>query len=697
MIVIKVDSNGNVTTVPAVVHMGESMVEAVIYSDAYHSLCTMRILPPNQEQVEEVICTPIIDDTKKRVSAWKATLPDTITAQSGLCNYQLLFTNLNGKQEVSEQGTFKISGNVPYNAPATVEDFSQYTISELYALLDTFIATYEGLSQQIAMLGGDFSGIEKISQVVHPELLITPTEIAEISLREQGTTAWWNLMSVNGDKNTVRFTSTQLDPFLYVAKDGFTISGQVLKTSKKFVVKYKTSDTSMTGGSFRFDFTDGSKAFKSVEYINDGEWHLLTFDFYDIVPESASSGVLSGIYWEWASLAVTAGVNIEIAYVGFFDGEIIDLIASMVGDAPSGSGGGNSGGGGIEIVTIENGKPSMSAEEIYDKFQNGTMVLLSYQTPSGISVLMDLESVSQTTAAFKHTHVEPISKNATTYTIEVYSSTYTLLTTTQSLEGENGGVALPLSGKTVILFGEDFEYYPQVADYITEITGATVINAGIAGSTISACHSDAYENAFSGDNLIRAYCYKKLNSSSFSAQDEALASDAFPSGLNKTRCQAVVDALKAHGGGEITILVSFGKNDLVAGASLKNESSTSDSSTIYGAFSLINGAYALSQYNSVTCCSPVWAYYNNPLATQTKTSFEEYTNSTTGTSGADVITTIKEVADDLNVPFVDLLNVGFSLSNELSLGAIVGRYNWAYVSVTSISWNIARIIARELI
>ena len=347
MIVIKVDSNGNVTTVPAVVHMGESMVEAVIYSDAYHSLCTMRILPPNQEQVEEVICTPIIDDTKKRVSAWKATLPDTITAQSGLCNYQFLFTNLNGKQEVSEQGTFKISGIVPYNAPATVEDFSQYTISELYALLDTFIATYEGLSQQIAMLGGAFSAIEKASQVVHPALLLMPTEIAEITLKPQGSSAWWDFMTVNGGEDSVRLTSTQLDPFLYLAKDGFTISGQVLKTSKKVVVKYKTSDTSMTGGSFRFDFTDGSKAFKSVEYINDGEWHLLTFDFYDIVPESASSGVLSGIYWEWASLAVTAGVNIEIAYVGFFDGEIVDLIASMVGDNQSG--GGNSGGGSLPL------------------------------------------------------------------------------------------------------------------------------------------------------------------------------------------------------------------------------------------------------------------------------------------------------------------------------------------------------------
>ena len=692
MIVIKVDSNGNVTTVPAVVHMGESMVEAVIYSDAYHSLCTMRILPPNQEQVEEVICTPIIDDTQKRVSAWKATLPDFILAQSGLCNYQLLFTNLNGKQEVSEQGTFKISGNVPYNAPATVEDFSQYTISELYALLDTFIATYEGLSQQIAMLGGDFSDIEKISQVVHPALLITPTEIAEIAMREQGTTAWWNLMSVNGDKNTVRFTSTQLDPFLYVAKDGFTISGQVLKTSKKFVVKYKTSDTSMTGGSFRFDFTDGSKAFKSVEYINDGEWHLLTFDFYDIVPESASSGVLSGIYWEWASLAVTAGVNIEIAYVGFFDGEIVDLIESMVGDAPSGSGG-----GGMEIVTVSGTTPSMSSQEIYEKYREGTMISLSYGLPNGNFVLMDLESASETVATFKHTEVDPESLKAKTYIATVFGGMCQISADEASGGGNSGGGgSLPLSGKTVILFGEDFEYYPQVADYITEITGATVINAGIAGSTISACHSDAYENAFSGDSLIRAYCYKKWNSSSFSAQDEALASDAFPSGLNKTRCQAVVDALKAHGGGEITILVSFGKNDLVAGASLKNESSTSDSSTIYGAFSLVNGAYSLSYYNSITCCSPVWAYYKDPLATQ-KTAFEEKVNSVTGTSGADVITTIKEVADDINVPFVDLLNVGFSLSNELSLGATVGRYNWAYASRTSISWNIARIIARELI
>lgn len=411
MIVIKVDSNGNVTTVPAIVHMGESMVEAVIYSDAYHSLCTMRILPPNQEQVEEVICTPIIDDTKKRVSAWKATLPDFVLSQSGLCNYQLHFTNLNGKQEVSEQGTFKISGNVPYNAPATVEDFSQYTISELYALLDTLIATYEGISQQISMPNGDFSDIKKISQVVHPALLITPTEILEIEMGEQGTTAWWNFMSVNGDKNAVRFISTQLDPFLYLAKYGLTISGQALKTSKKFVVKYKTSDTSMTGGSFRFDFTDGSRAFKSVEYINDGEWHLLTFDFYEIVPESASSGVLSGIYWEWASLAVTAGVSLDIAYVGFFDGEIIDLIESMISDAPI---------GGMEIVTVSGTASSMTSQEICEKRKKGTMIWLSYGLPNGNFVLMDLESVSEVIATFKHTEVDYATSNAVTYIATIF-------------------------------------------------------------------------------------------------------------------------------------------------------------------------------------------------------------------------------------------------------------------------------------
>lgn len=686
MIVIKVDSNGNVTTVPAFVHMGESMVEAVIYSDAYHSLCTMRILPPNQEQVEEVICTPIIDDTKKRVSAWKATLPDTITAQSGLCNYQFLFTNLNGKQEVSEQGTFKISGIVPYNAPATVEDFSQYTISELYALLDTFIATYEGLSQRISMIDGDFSAIEKASQVVHPALLLMPKEIAEITLKPQGLSAWWDFMSVNGGEDTVRLTSTQLDPFLYLAKDGFTISGQVLKTSKKFVVKYKTSDTSMTGGSFIFDFTDGSKASKSVEYINDGEWHLLTFDFYDIVPESASSGVLSGIYWEWASLAVTAGVNIEIAYVGFFDGEIIDLIARMVGDNPSG-------GGGMEIVTIEDGKPSMSAKEIYDNFQNGTMVLLSYQTPSGISVLMDLESVSQTTAAFKHTHVEPISKNATTYTIEVYSNTYTLLTTTQSLEGENGGGALPLSGKTVILFGEDIQYYDAtLGEYIANLTGATIINAGINGTTMSTCHSSSEQNAFSGYSLIRAYAMND-----YTEQETALSSSSFPSGINKSRCQDVVNALKASPRDEIAVFVCFGKNDLIAGAVLKNESSKYDSSTFYGAFG-VYGSYALTRMADLTFCSPIWSYYNDPLSTPTQQPFEEKANAN-GATGSDIVEVIQEVANNYNARYVDFLNIGWSLNTPSIFGSLnIGFYNWAYLTSNSKGvMNVARIIARELI
>lgn len=597
MIVIKVDSNGNVTTVPAVVHMGESMVEAVIYSDAYHSLCTMRILPPNQEQVEEVICTPIIDDTKKRVSAWKTTLPDTITAQSGLCNYQLLFTNLNGKQEVSEQGTFKISGNVPYNAPATVEDFSQYTISELYALLDTFIATYEGLSQQIAMLGGDFSDIEKISQVVHPALLLMPTEISEITLKQQGLSAWWDFMSVNGGEDTVRLTSTQLDPFLYLAKDGFTISGQVLKTSKKFVVKYKTSDTSMTGGSFRFDFTDGSKAFKSVEYINDGEWHLLTFDFYDIVPESASSGVLSGIYWEWASLAVTAGVNIEIAYVGFFDGEIIDLIARMVGDNPSG-----------------------------------------------------------------------------------------------------GGVSLPLSGKTVILFGEDFDAYKSyIGDYISQLTGANVINAGISNTTMSTCCLTSELNAFSGYELIHSYAR-----GNYELQETALASDSFPQTLDKARCQAVIDALKASPRDEIAIFVSYGKNDLSAGATLKNESSLYDSSTIYGSFLGAESLYQLYRYLTLTICSPIWSFHyviDTETFVSTYKALEDYENETTGIKGSEIVAPIKEVAELYRAPFVDLMNYGWSKQSMYSkLGGQTSAYGWKHLYESdNYVLNIARIIARELI
>ena len=637
MIVIKVDSNGNVTTVPAVVHMGESMVEAVIYSDAYHSLCTMRILPPNQEQVEEVICTPIIDDTKKRVSAWKATLPDTITAQSGLCNYQLLFTNLNGKQEVSEQGTFKINGNVPYNAPATVEDFSQYTISDLYALLNTFLATYEGLSQQIAMIGGDFSEIEKISQVVHPALLITPTEIAEITLKPQGSSAWWNFMTVNGGEDSVRLTSTQLDPFLYLAKDGFTISGQVLKISKKFVVKYKTSDTSMTGGSFIFDFTDGSRASKSVEYINDGEWHLLTFDFYDIVPESASSGVLSSIYWEWAYLAVTGGVALDIAYVGFFDGEIIDLIESMISDAPS---------GGMEIVTIENGKPSMSAKEIYDKFQNGTMVLLSYQTPSGISVLMDLESVSQTTAVFKHTHVEPVSKNATTYTIEVYSTTYTLLTTTQSLEGENGGVALPLSGKNILIFGCDYENYDYFIAEIERITGATVYNFAINETTCQLSLSDSeLKQAFSLSGMITQ---KTFYQNDFSAQENAI-SNAKSNGIDTTRYEEVLDLLKDFASGEISpdiTIFSYAKYAWYRNAEITNESSSSDTSTYIGSFQM-----AISLFSTKFYATPFLATeHNTPWQ---GISFFNLTNGN-GDKYSSFVDALDNFAEEKDYPFINL-------------------------------------------
>ena len=365
----------------------------------------------------------------------------------------------------------------------------------------------------------------------------------------------------------------------------------------------------------------------------------------------------------------------------------------LEGLSQGGGSSGGSSGGGMEIVTVSGTTPSMSSQEIYEKYQNGVVICLEYALPNGNTVLFDLSNSTESQATFLHTQVDEADNNTKTYKGLIFGSYFMFSAIPQELpESVGGGGSLPLSGKTVILFGEDIQYYDAtLGEYIASLTGASIINAGINGTTMSTCHSSSEQNAFSGYSLIRAYTMND-----YTEQETALSSSSFPSGINKSRCQDVVNALKASPRDEIAVFVCFGKNDLIAGAVLKNESSKYDSSTFYGAFG-VYGSYALMRYSDLTFCSPIWSYYNDPLSTPTQQPFEEKANAK-GATGSDIVEVIREVANNYNAKYVDFLNIGWSLNTPYVFGSTIGFYNWAYMTSNSQGvMNVARIIARELI
>lgn len=370
----------------------------------------------------------------------------------------------------------------------------------------------------------------------------------------------------------------------------------------------------------------------------------------------------------------------------------------LEGLSQGGGGTGGSSGGGMEIVTVSGTTPSMSSQEIYEKHQNGVAIYLECGLPNGNTVLLDLASSTETQAVFTHTEVDVDDNNTKTYKGQIFGNYFVSFTIPQAFAESSGGGSLPLTGKTVILFGEDFDAYKSyIGDYISQLTGANVINAGISNTTMSTCCLTSELNAFSGEELIRAYA-----SGNYEKQETALSSEAFPQTLDNARCQAVIDELKASPRDEVAIFVSYGKNDLSAGATLKNESSLYDSSTIYGAFLSAESTFNLLKYSTLTLCSPLWSFHyvlDIETLVPTYTALEDYENETTGIKGSEIVAPIKEVAELYRAPFVDLMNYGWSKQSMYSkFGGQTSAYGWKHLGESdNYVLSIARIIARELI
>ena len=120
--IIYSDLAGSVSTVPSSVPMGSALNDIVIVVPQIHATCVLKIKPPNQEYLPDIVCKSAIQKEDNTL-IFSATLPKAVTKMAGRAEYQLLLMDADGKRIASEMGTFNVARGVPVDMPDSVDEF----------------------------------------------------------------------------------------------------------------------------------------------------------------------------------------------------------------------------------------------------------------------------------------------------------------------------------------------------------------------------------------------------------------------------------------------------------------------------------------------------------------------------------------------------------------------------------------------
>lgn len=132
--VIIVDRDGSVKSVPSSIPQGTSLHGVTIISPYTNASCVLKIKPANEEWIRETLSAAATTADNEGI-VFTANLPDTVTETAGRAMYQLSFTYPNGEVIPTNVGSFTVSEGVPYDMPESAEDLSGYTMKEIYTLL----------------------------------------------------------------------------------------------------------------------------------------------------------------------------------------------------------------------------------------------------------------------------------------------------------------------------------------------------------------------------------------------------------------------------------------------------------------------------------------------------------------------------------------------------------------------------------
>lgn len=149
--VIKIDSGGQITSVPSSVPMGTILKDVMIIAPQYSATAVLRVKPPYQERLPDIVCVPAINDANFVV--FTARIPAEVTRWAGRVGYQLIFTDADGEATATFAGTLNVQDGVAVENPESAEDLGAYTMEDLYQLLTNATLLHSRITELNGVVG----------------------------------------------------------------------------------------------------------------------------------------------------------------------------------------------------------------------------------------------------------------------------------------------------------------------------------------------------------------------------------------------------------------------------------------------------------------------------------------------------------------------------------------------------------------
>lgn len=161
--IIYCKQDGSVQSVPAVIPQGSLREPVTVLAPAPSAVCSLRIMPASHEALDPVIATGMEIDGAFR--AYALHLPPTVTEWPGVCLYQVMLTDAQGRQTASYAGTFTVQRGAldPDILPGDVGELSEMSIGDMLILLSGFQTSVIAMQTQLDKIqriieNGNFGG-----------------------------------------------------------------------------------------------------------------------------------------------------------------------------------------------------------------------------------------------------------------------------------------------------------------------------------------------------------------------------------------------------------------------------------------------------------------------------------------------------------------------------------------------------------
>lgn len=364
--------------------------------------------------------------------------------------------------------------------------------------------------------------------------------------------------------------------------------------------------------------------------------------------------------------AIYAKKEVESSEQFFALQKLIEDIGSGLGN---GQGGGTSSSGGckIEFVTLHSDdmgflRPSLSSSKIYEKYKTqGIVFMLSHE-----GKLYRMCEPLADTVTFEYTTVEYSEGEGGTVSIKYsyviygeYAYSMSQVASGGSSGSSSGG--LWLTGKNIYIFGDDYQYATTLVDELERLTGATVYNCTIEGTSPCLCNSATdLQNAFS---LTRMMTTNFLSYGVFSELENAIET-AQDAGEDTTRYEEVLELLYEEAPMDFVIF-AYGISAYANNATLKNPTSSYDTSTFVGALRSSASMLSLYRYKLPTIASVHDRMRNGGMWSA------DWGANEAGHTFKDYLEGARQMTIDCNLKFMDLFNCN-------GISGLVGPY--AYIS-----------------